>query len=259
MCRREIVEVLDFLRTNKRVTALLAPAVEKSFGNPEERESFYKTLNQIGFDTWIPVADEADVFAGLESEEWKARSEKEKIILSSSCPAAVCLIEREYPELLHLLSKTGSPMYLASKRAKENVPDARTVFIGPCVWKKTEREKQEEREGNADVVLTFEEFTELARLRKIKFFWNDKSLAWDAKKNVGLGNPGEGAGCVWRKMKEQGMERLPQFLHAAGLKACREILDEIRNGSCQNSYIELMACEKGCRPGGKAQKGNGEE
>ena len=41
------------------------------------------------------------------------------------------------------VSSTGSPMYYAARIAKERHPDAKIVFIGPCVAKRKEARRDE--------------------------------------------------------------------------------------------------------------------
>ena len=51
------------------------------------------------------------------------------------------------------VSGTGSPMYYAARIAKEKYPDAKVVFIGPCVAKR----KEAQRDEAVDFIMTFEE------------------------------------------------------------------------------------------------------
>ncbi len=168
----------------KKVCALLAPTVEKTLGDPVQKEMFYKALSDAGFFTWRQIAEEANQLALREVEEWESRTEDKKIIISSSCPAIVRLVEKEYPELsaylsstkspMHLdkkiiissscpaivrlvekeypelsvyLSSTKSPMHLASFKVKEENANVKTVFIGPCYWKKEEQKRQLNEKG----------------------------------------------------------------------------------------------------------------
>ena len=55
------------------------------------------------------------------------------------------------------VSSTGSPMYYAARIAKERHPDAKIVFIGPCVAKR----KEARRDECVDYILTFEEMASI--------------------------------------------------------------------------------------------------
>ena len=51
------------------------------------------------------------------------------------------------------VSSTGSPMYYTAKIAKKKHPDAKIVFVGPCLAKK----KEVRDNPDTDIAITFEE------------------------------------------------------------------------------------------------------
>ena len=184
MIEEDVKTVVQLLENKRKVCALLAPTVEKTLGDPVQKEMFYKALSDAGFFTWRQIAEEADQLASQEVEEWESRTEDKKIIISSSCPAIVRLVEKEYPELSVYLSSTKSPMHLASFKVKEENANVKTVFIGPCYWKKKEQKRQLNEKGHVDVVLTFEEFIEVLKNLKMDYgrqrnhSWRKHRHAW---------------------------------------------------------------------------------
>lgn len=46
------------------------------------------------------------------------------------------MIQKYYPEALPFLAPVLSPMQAHCKRIKEQDPEAKTVFIGPCISKR---------------------------------------------------------------------------------------------------------------------------
>ena len=62
-----------------------------------------------------------------------------------------------FPAELEYLADVVSPMQAHCMDIKKRFPNAKTVFIGPCVSKKDEAEHYE---GIVDAVLTFEELTQ---------------------------------------------------------------------------------------------------
>ena len=64
-------------------------------------------------------------------------------------------------------SSTISPMCAISRYLKATHPDCKTVFIGPCIAKKSECHEMG-IEGNADYVLTFGEMTALLKSKDVK-------------------------------------------------------------------------------------------
>ena len=55
------------------------------------------------------------------------------------------MVRKHYPELADKISTTVSPMCAVSRMIKAKDPDAVTVFIGPCVAKKSEVHDTEDR------------------------------------------------------------------------------------------------------------------
>ena len=69
---------------------------------------------------------------------------------------SVLLIQKYFPKELPYLAPVVSPMQAHCKDIKRRNPKAKTVFIGPCVAKKDEAQREE---GVVDAVLTFDELT----------------------------------------------------------------------------------------------------
>ena len=84
------------------------------------------------------------------------------IIISSCCHSVNLLIQKHFPQALGYLADIMSPMLAHGADIKKRFPNAKTVFIGPCVAKKDEAEHYE---GIIDAVLTFEELTEWLMLK----------------------------------------------------------------------------------------------
>jgi iron only hydrogenase large subunit-like protein len=63
------------------------------------------------------------------------------------------MARKHAPELQKYISDTGSPMYYTARIARKQYPDGRMVFIGPCVAKRKEAQRDEE----VDFVMTYEE------------------------------------------------------------------------------------------------------
>ena len=86
----------------------------------------------------------------LLEKNWK---EGQKFMTTSCCPSYIELVEKHMTEMKPYVSTTGSPMYYAARIAKEKHPDAKIVFVGPCVAKR----KEVRRDDAVDYILTFEE------------------------------------------------------------------------------------------------------
>jgi two-component system NtrC family sensor kinase len=86
---------------------------------------------------------------------------KGKPLLSSNCPAVVTYIEKYHPQLVGNLAPIVSPMIAMGRLIKwQYNPEAKVVFIGPCVAKKAES-RDEMVARVIDAVLTFAELKEM--------------------------------------------------------------------------------------------------
>lgn len=100
--------------------------------------------------------------ADRESEELVEKG----MLCSSCCPGFVGYIKKKHPEMENLISRTPSPMVMIGLHIKEKDPDAKVIFIGPCVAKK--KEFQLGRTMNAiDCALTYEELFAMFESRGI--------------------------------------------------------------------------------------------
>lgn len=152
MQSNQVAHVVRDIVEGKRVIALVAPAINGFF--PVEPGKLYAALKKIGFSEVHEVALGADDTAIAEAAEWAERkAEGAPFMTTSCCPAWMECVERHLPEIKPYVSHTPSPMIFSDRRAKAMYPDAVTVFIGPCMAKRTEAHKK----GSPDYVITAEE------------------------------------------------------------------------------------------------------
>ena len=93
---------------------------------------------------------------------------------TSCCPAFVNMVKKHYPELIENVSTTVSPMCAVSRMIKAKEPDAVTVFIGPCISKKSEV-RDHAIEGNADYALTYSEIRAIMRAKGVELEEDDNN------------------------------------------------------------------------------------
>ena len=152
MQSNQVAHVVRAIAEGKKVIALVAPAINGFF--PTEPGKLYTALRQVGFSAVYEVARGGDDTAIAEAAEWAERkAEGAPFMTTSCCPAWIECVERHIPELKPYVSSTPTPMAYTDKRAKADHPDAITVFIGPCMAKRTEAHKH----GSPDYVITAEE------------------------------------------------------------------------------------------------------
>ncbi len=120
---------------------------------------FVSALKKLGFREVMEDAFGAELVCREYSR--LAQERKGQLILTSTCPAVVSYIEKYYPQLVGNLAPIVSPMTAMGRLIKQRYnPEAKVVFIGPCVAKKAEN-KDEKVSGVVDAVLTFPEIKEM--------------------------------------------------------------------------------------------------
>jgi two-component system NtrC family sensor kinase len=112
-------------------------------------------IKKLGFSEVMEDAFGAEL-VGMEYARFLNES-KERPIISSNCPAVVSYIEKYHPSLLNNLAPIVSPMIAMGRAIKRHYnPQAKVVFIGPCIAKKAES-LHKDTIGVVDAVLTFAE------------------------------------------------------------------------------------------------------
>lgn len=157
-------EVEQLLGSSEKTAAIVAPSFPAEF---RERECLKLPglLREMGFDYIYEVGFGADLVA----REYKKILEQENTnsYIATSCPAVVSFVEKYYPELVEKLAPIVSPM-IATARVLKKIHGAelKIVFIGPCIAKKREKERNGLK-GEIDEVLTFNELKELSSRKRI--------------------------------------------------------------------------------------------
>lgn len=132
-----IIEILEAIKSKKRVIAMVAPAIAGQFRQPLSK--ILSSIKEIGFDEVIEVASGANETTDVESEEFIERMEGGAAFMTTSCcPSYVATIKKHIPDILENVSHTGTPMHYTAKAARAKYPDAVLVFVGPCLAKRHE-------------------------------------------------------------------------------------------------------------------------
>ncbi len=152
MQSNQVAHVVRAIAKGREVVALVAPAINGFF--PTEPGKLYAALKKMGFAHVYEVARGGDDTAEHEAAEWAERkAHGAPFMTTSCCPAWIECVERHLPEMKPYVSDTPTPMGFAEMRAKKDHPGCVTVFIGPCMAKRTEAHKH----GGPDYVITAEE------------------------------------------------------------------------------------------------------
>ncbi|KKR00995.1 MAG: hypothetical protein UT26_C0037G0020 [Microgenomates group bacterium GW2011_GWC1_39_12] len=153
----EIEQLTQLLKEKKNLVAMLAPSFPIMFDYPD----IVKHLKQIGFQKVLEVSVGAEVTNEQMLKELE--KDKKKRFITSPCASAVRLIRKKYPSLeKYLAYNVDSPMVATAKIAHHKWPDAKVVFIGPCIVKRLEA--SEDHPDLDILVVTYKELNEVLKI-----------------------------------------------------------------------------------------------
>lgn len=241
----EVFDILQHLRNKEQMVAIVAPSILAQFSAPIE--NVYGAIKEIGFTEVVEVAQGAMETTRHEAEELKEKlAEGQSFMTTSCCPSYIQLVEKHMPDLKKYVSSTGSPMYYTARIVKEKYPDAKIVFVGPCVAKR----KEVKRDECVDFALTFEEIGSILDGLEIKV---DQArpfsvLFKSVREAHGFAQSGGVINAVKVFLKDEADINAVQIAdlnkkHVALLRAYA------KTGKAPAHFIEVMACEGGCVTG----------
>ena len=246
-----IVDVIKAIKSEHPVYALVAPATEGQFGEHITMNSWKKAMKAVGFTDLVEVGLGGDMTAAYEAEEWAEAYKNGKKMTTSCCPAFVNMVKKHYPELIENVSTTISPMCAVSRMLKTKEPDAVTVFIGPCISKKSEV-KDHAIEGNADYALTYSEIRAIMHARNVELEEDDNSYQESSIYGKRFANSGGVTEAVLQSLKESDDEIAATVNKCNGAAECKKALLLMKVGRLPEDFIEGMICEGGCVGGPSA-------
>ncbi|MCI8791560.1 MAG: 4Fe-4S binding protein [Eubacterium sp.] len=245
-----IVEIIDHLKSDKPVYAMVAPAAEGQFGADITMESIRDGVKQLGFKDMVDVAIGADFVSDSEAREWAEAYNEGKKMTTSCCPAFVHMIRRHFPSLAENISTTVSPMAATARLVRAMDPDAVCIFIGPCIAKKSEAGQDQAYPGeNADLAMTFEELRAMLRAKEVQL--QPVSIGEQNGSVYGkrYGNAGGVTNAVQQALSEQGKDISVNVHRCNGASECKKALMLMKAGKLPEDFIEGMCCEGGCVSG----------
>ena len=240
-----IVHVINEIKAGKKVVAMVAPAAEGEFGADITMGSWRTALKKVGFTDMVEVAVGGDMTAAYEAMEWAEAYKEGKKMTTSCCPAFVNMIRKHYPALIENMSTTVSPMVAVSRMLKAKDPETVTVFIGPCMAKKSEA-ADKSIEGNADYVLTFGEAIELMGAKDVKLEPEEYADQEGSVFGKRFGNGGGVTNAVIQCLKEQGQSTDIKVAKCSGPADVKKALLLMKVGRLPEDFIEGMMCQGGC-------------
>ena len=169
--------------------------------------------------------------------------EERDIVISSCCHSINLLIQKYFPSELPYLANVMSPMQAHCSDIKKRVPDAKTVFVGPCVAKKDEAQYYE---GIVDAVLTFDELTKWLKEENVEL----KPEMDNSENSKARFFPTTGG--ILKTMAKDNPEY--SYMAIDGVENCMEALRDIESGRIHKCFIEMSACAGSCVGGPVMEK-----
>ena len=251
--KSQIFQLIQALKKGDKIIACVAPAIAGQYGPKATMGKIKTALLKLGFYDLYEVAEGADLSCIAEANHYvhSVATGKLPFLLTSCCPAWAVLAKTQFPDFVEEVSQELTPMVATARKVKENTPDARVVFIGPCAAKKLEAMRVRHR-SFVDFVLTFEELAGIFEAKEI----NVAELEETPLRQTDCTGAGRGyavaggvSAAIARTIKEYYPETEVNIHHAEGLADCRKILMLAKEGKVSNCLIAGMGCPGGCVAG----------
>ena len=248
-----MVDVIRLINAGKKVIAMLAPATEGQFGPDITFASWRTALKKVGFADMVEVGLGGDMTAAAEAAEWAEAYKEGKKLTTSCCPAFVNMIKLHFPQLIDNMSTTVSPMCGVSRMLKAKDPEVITVFVGPCIAKKSESIDLNIKD-NADYAMTYGEIRAMMRAKSVELEPEENSGQEASVFGKRFANGGGVTAAVLECLKETNENDDIKVVKCNGAAECKKALLLLKLGRLPEDFIEGMACEGGCVGGPSKHK-----
>jgi iron only hydrogenase large subunit-like protein len=254
---RDVLPALYALKNSKGpVYALIAPAFIGQFSESVTPGKLRSAFKKLGFAGMVEVALFADILTLKEALEFdKMVPQKRDFQLASCCcPVWIAMIRKVHSQFLSYVPGSVSPMVASGRAIKQLEKGATTIFIGPCIAKKSEAREKDVADA-VDFVLTFEEVRDIFSAFDI----NPAEEPEDDREHSSR------AGRIYARTAgvseavQSTVERLSpdrkvavSAVQADGIPACKQLFADLRDGKVSANFIEGMGCVGGCVGGPKA-------
>ena len=260
---KNLVESKDILPTlamihrgDAPVYAIVAPAVISQFTEEVTPGKLRTALKALGFTGMVEVALFADILTLKEALEFDANilTDRDYQLTSCCCPMWIAMLRRVYKELMPHVPAAVSPMIACGRVIKRLEPGAKVVFIGPCLAKKAEAREPDIADA-VDYVLTFQEVRDIFAFADI----HPEKMAEDNREHSSMGGRIYArAGGVSQAVQDCVQRLNPNrkikvhAVQASGVPACKQLLNDLKEGKLDANFLEGMGCVGGCVGGPRA-------
>ena len=227
----QLEKVRVLLQAEDKVIVSLAPSFIANYDGVGIN-SMREAIKKLGFFD----VEETAIGATIVKKEYERilKEDGRDVVISSCCHSVNLLIQKYFPLEMQYLADVMSPMQAHCIDIKRRYPDAKTVFIGPCVSKMDEADRYA---GIVDAVLTFEDLSE---------WFAEKGITPEqtaAKIDESRARLFPTAGGILATMdKIDGYS----YISVDGMENCIEALSDIESGNVHKCFIEMSACAGSC-------------
>ena len=222
------------------VAASVAPSFAAVF-NGWQRNRLASALRALGFRYVGHTATGAYQVSACAMSV--ARKDGHRGYVGTACPALVNYVEKYEPKLVAHLLPIVSPMVAHGRMLKEKFgPEAKVIFIGPCVAKKSELLRPE-NQGVIDCVLTFGELTMWLQQRGIDLSTCEESSFDEKPVHLAQLYPLPGGMIKTAGVEDDGFKM--ETIKVDGIGNVRALLKGLP-GDTSYSLIEPFFCSQGC-------------
>lgn len=299
----EIGKIDNAFKEGKHIVVQVAPAVRAALGEEFDYPigtpvtgKMIAALRRLGFEKVYDVNFGADLTIMEEGTELLDRMQNGGVLpmITSCSPGWINYAEYNYGDLLPHLSSCKSPhqmqgAIIKSYWAKQHgiaPEDIFVVSVMPCVAKKFEKEREQEKVNgipDVDAVITTRELARMIRRSGIIFRrlpdeeWDQDIMGDYSGAGVIFGVTGgvmeaalrtvyhiltgkEKEDIVFTEVRghDAGIREasididgtVVNVAIASGMRSAKILLDEIREGTSKYQFIEIMGCPGGCINGG---------
>lgn len=243
--RNDITKARAVLTAKSRVFVSLAPSWAGYWNCSADK--IISAIKKLGFDG---VSETALGAQEVSIEVTKLLSKREKQIhISSACPAIVDYVRLYLPEYTKFITPIGSPAMTHAKLLKKRYgDDVGVVFVGPCIAKKNEADKNPDL---IDVSLTFKELAQWFEQENVdvESVEIEEDVRFVPKKAYeGAYYPIEGG--MNKTIRLSGCAKDIQLVSVSSIPAFKDSLNNLDPAKIDRPiFIEALACPGGCANG----------
>lgn len=250
--KSQIFQLARALSEGEEIVAEIAPAFYGQFGDNITPRNLKAALEEMGFSAFYEVALGADIGAIAEAHHYveKVTTGELPFLLTSCCPSWAMLAKKYFPDLVDEVSQELTPMVATARTIKQQHPNAKVVFIGPCAAKKLEAMRRTVR-SDVDFVITFEELQAMFDAKEIDLTKYEAESSFHDATGAGRGYAVAGgvAEAIDKCIREYYPDVEVNIEHAEGLSECKKVLALAKAGKMNGCLIEGMGCPGGCVAG----------